>query len=139
MNEYRYKNFDIGTEAKFTVEITEDMVNSFFTCSGDHNPLHINRDYAVNMGFNDKVVYGMLTASLYSTLSGVYLPGKYCILKEVNTSFHNPVYIGDHLTVKGKVTEKHDSFKSAVIIAKTLNQNGKKVSRARITVGFYNE
>jgi 3-hydroxybutyryl-CoA dehydratase len=79
----------------------------------------------------------MLTASLYSTLAGMYLPGEKCILKSVEAYFKNPVYVGDTLKVSGIVKEKDDRFRQATVKAKIINQNGKTVSKATILVGFY--
>jgi 3-hydroxybutyryl-CoA dehydratase len=79
----------------------------------------------------------MLTASLYSTLAGMYLPGEKCILKSVETYFQNPVYVGDILNVSGVVKEKDERFQQVTVKAKITNQNGKTVSKATILVGFY--
>lgn len=137
MNEYKFEDLEIGTKCEFTALVTADMLDNFFKISGDCNPLHMDETYSINQGFEHKVVYGMLTASFYSTLAGVYLPGKYCILKELSTSFYRPVYIGDELTISGIVYEKNYDFNCALINAKIVNQLGKRVSKARITAGFY--
>jgi len=76
-----------------------------------------------------------MTASFYSTLVGVYLPGKYCILQEIETSFYNPVYIGDVLTIKGVATEKNVVLRRIEITAKIVNQSEKRISKAKIMVG----
>ena len=123
------------TNADFKVTITNEMMDQFLAISGDINPMHVDIDYAKSNGYNDKLVYGMLTASFYSTLVGVYLPGKYCILQEIETSFYNPVYIGDILTIKGAVTQKDKVLKRLGITAKIVNQNGKRISKAKIMVG----
>lgn len=77
----------------------------------------------------------MLTASLYSALAGVYLPGKYCLLHEMDSSFNLPVYIGDSLHVTGVIKEKNDVFRFVIIKATITNQHGQKVSRATIRAG----
>lgn len=89
-------------------------------------------------GYNDKLVYGMLTASFYSKLVGVYLPGEYCLFHECDVQWPKPVYIGDVLTVVGKVIEKNEQFRRIKIKAFIKNQNGDKVSRAVLTVGVLN-
>lgn len=137
MNDYNFSNFDIGTTASFSVTITSDKMDSFLSICSDENPMHMSDDYAREKGFSSRLVYGMLTASMYSTLAGMYLPGEKCILKEVNTSFQKPVYIGDTLTITGKVKEKDSRFNQATVNAKIVNQNGQTVSKAKILVGFY--
>jgi len=136
MNCYQFDDIiENETKADFKVTITSEMMDQFLAISGDINPMHIDSEYAKDFGYNDKLVYGMMTASFYSTLAGVYLPGKYCLLQEIETSFYHPVYICDTLTIKGVVTEKHNVLKRIEISAKITNQNGKKISKAKIMVG----
>ena len=117
------------------MRITDEMMEKFQFISGDNNPLHTDEDFAKSKGFKGRVVYGMLTASLYSCLAGVYLPGKNCLLCSVHADFLNPIFIGDTLTVTGKITEKYDSVRHVIIKAVIKNQDGKKISRAKIEAG----
>jgi len=123
------------TAAEFQVVITDEMMKAFYEISGDDNPMHMDSDYAKARGYADRIVYGMLTASFYSKLVGVYLPGEYCLLQEVETSFYNPVYVGDVLTVSGVVAEKNEAVRRLVVKAKIVDQNGKRISKAEIKVG----
>ncbi len=135
MNEYRYEEIDIGQRESFSVTVTEEMMSSFCAITGDINPLHNDEDYAVSKGHPGKVVYGMLTASLLSTLAGVYLPGKNSLIHEVKIKFSKPVYIGDTLTVEGIVEEKHDVYSLIILKVLIRNQNGDKVLKATMQVG----
>lgn len=135
MKEYKFSDLYKGLSEQFTVTITAEMHDSFTALSGDMNPMHIDKEYAVSNGFIDRVVYGMMTSSFVSTLAGCWLPGKYCLLQEVNLSFANPAYIGDTLTITGTVSELFDNFKRAKIKVRITNQNGKTISRGHITTG----
>lgn len=139
MNCYKYEEIEVGFSAEFKCHIDESMLNDFKKISGDVNPLHIDDCFARKQNFPRRVAYGMLIASFYSTLAGVYLPGKYCLLQSVNTDFISPVYIDDDLLVKGYVLEKNDSVKRIVIKACIINQHGKKVSKAKIEAGILDE
>ena len=97
--------------------------------------MHTDADYAKENGFKDALVYGLLTTSFYSTLAGVYLPGKHCLLQEVSAQFAKPVFVGDALTVSGKVAEVQETFRRIVIKARIVNQDGVTVNRATITAG----
>ena len=70
MNRYSYDDIKIGQSAEFSREITAEMMEQFRVMSGDDNPLHTDENFAKDRGFPGKVVYGMLTASLYSCLGG---------------------------------------------------------------------
>ena len=135
MNEYTYEEITVGQKESFEVTVTDEMMASFCAITGDINPLHNDSDYAVSKGHPGRVVYGMLTGSLLSTLAGVYLPGKRSLIQEVKIKFPKPVYIGDTLTVEGVVEEKHDSYSLIIIKVTIKNQKGEKVCRARMQVG----
>ncbi len=136
MNKYSFSEMKIGLEESFSVTIDASKLDKFLDISNDINPLHVDSEYAKEKGFDDRVVYGLLTASFYSTLVGVYLPGKYCILQGIDIQFSKPVYIDDTLTVTGKVSYINEAYKQIEIKATIVNQYGEKVSKATIKTGL---
>jgi acyl dehydratase len=141
VNEFRLADLTVGQQVctppppQGAIVITDEMVAMFTAISGDISPIHVSEQFAQERGFNDRVVYGMLTASFYSTLVGVYLPGKYCVFQECAVSFHKPVYVGDSLHITGKITEIHTEFKRITIKAEIRNQRNERVSKATLIVG----
>jgi 3-hydroxybutyryl-CoA dehydratase len=133
--EYHWADLQVGLRHEFQVVITAAMIDRFRDDSGDTNPLHTDAAYARSQGFSGPVVYGLLTASFYSTLAGVYLPGKYSLLHGVDVSFLSPVFIGDELKVSGEVAHLNDAYRQARIEAAIHNSNGLRVSRATLKVG----
>ncbi len=136
MNEYRFEDLRIGKEEYFTVTVTEEMMKQFMDLSGDVNPLHTDDDFAVEQGYREKVVYGLLTTSFISKLIGVLLPGKYCLLQGIDVKYTKPVYAGDILIVKGIIDELHESVRRASIKVEIINQDEKKVVKGKVEVGF---
>ena len=136
MNEYELKDLKIGMTEEFCVKITEEMQDNFRQITGDINPMHSDKKFAKQRGFSDKLVFGMLTASFFSKLVGVYLPGKNCLFQECkDIRFHSPVFVGNELTVKGEITEIDERFGRIVIKATIHNQENKKVCSAKLMVG----
>jgi 3-hydroxybutyryl-CoA dehydratase len=136
----RVLNFDevqVGLSTTFVVTITEAMLLAFGGISGDLNPLHVDAAYAQSVGHPTPVVYGMLTASFYSQLVGMHLPGKHALLQQVEVGFTAPVYVGDLLKVEGVVADVHESVRQIEIKASISNQHTQQVSRAKIRVGMY--
>lgn len=138
MNEYTLENIRVGMKESFTHEITEEMENAFRLISKDENPLHWDDDYAKSISggkYKKHVTFGMLTASLYSTIAGVYLPGKYSLIHSFDElSFMKPVFMGDVLIVDGEVTEVDEALKMIRIKVIIKNQKGEKVSRAKMKI-----
>ena len=139
MNLYKFVDINVGLEESFSVRVNSEKLDEFLKISGDINPLHTDAEYSKSKGFSDRVVYGMLTSSFFSTLVGVYLPGKYCILQSVDIQFSKPVYIDDILTITGKVSYINEAYKQLEIKAVIINQDNKKVSKATIKVGVIDE
>ena len=138
MNEYKYADIQIGQTETFTKEITLDMENKFREISEDINPLHYDDNFAIEISkgkFKKHVTFGMLTVSLYSTATGVYLPGKYCLIHSFDEiSFLSPVFVGDVLTIEIKVTDKNDSLNLLHLKIIIKNQNNKTVSKAKMKI-----
>lgn len=138
MNEYTIDDIEIGMQVSFKRDITIEMEESFRTISGDENPLHKDDSFAEEISngkFKKHATFGMLTASLYSTMAGMYLPGKYSLIHSFDElSFLNPVFVGDELEVTGKVVDKNTDLKLIVLKVIIKNQEKKTVSRAKMKV-----
>ena len=136
MNHYSFEDIKIGLSESYSVKITSDMMDSFREISGDINPLHNDSEFAKEHGFDDRVVYGMLTSSFLSTLAGVYLPGEKSLIHEVDVKFKKPVFVGDVLTVKGEVSDINPDFKVFTMKVTMTDQNDEKVLRGSMRIGF---
>lgn len=138
MNEYTFDEIEVGQTASFQKEITVEMENMFREISGDENPLHKDDAFASEISggkYTSHVAFGMLTASLYSTIAGMYLPGKYSLIHSFEElSFLKPVFAGDVLTVTGEVIDKNEMLKLIRLKVEIKNQDNKKVSRAKMKV-----
>lgn len=135
MNAYTFDEIAIGHKESFAVTVTEAMMTHFLKLTRDENPLHTDESFARQMGYPGKVVYGMLTASLFSTLAGVYLPGLHSLIHRVETEFPKPVFLGDRLTVSGVVKEKDTLFRTIEVRLMITNGDGEKVCRGKMRIG----
>lgn len=136
MNHYTLADMIPGLTESFTVTVTEEMMDAFKAITGDCSPIHVDAEYAQGRGYPGRVVYGMLGASFFSTLAGVYLPGEHCLLHGVDCKFAKPIFIGDTLTVTGTVVNVSEAVAEAEIKAVITNQDGKKVTRGVIRAGL---
>lgn len=135
MNEYTFEELKEGMKECFSVTITEKMMDVFRDLTGDINPLHNDKNYAKEKGYESKVCFGMLSASFLSTLAGVYLPGKYSLIQSVEVKFSKPVFPGEILEISGKVTEKNDTFRFIKVKAEAKTPSGEKKLKAVMQIG----
>ena len=74
--ERSYSSINIGDVEEFQRRVTIEDIDKFTELSGDNNPLHNDEDYAKTTTFGSRIAHGMLVSSYFSTLVGMYLPGK---------------------------------------------------------------
>ena len=137
MKEYQFSDLRIGMTESFSHVITTEQEESFREITGDLNPLHQDDAFALESGqgkFKKHITFGMLTAAFYSTLAGMYLPGKYSLIHSLEIKFTQPVYTGDTLIITGEIVGLQEELKLLEIKAKIENQAGQCVSKARIKV-----
>jgi len=99
---YYLEDLEVGMSDSFAKTITDADVCLFAGISGDTNPVHINEDYAKTTMFGKRIVHGMFSAALISTVAGTKLPGPGAIYVDQSVKFKAPVFIGD--TAKATVT-----------------------------------
>lgn len=99
------KDISTGLFDEFEEEITVEKIREFSKMSGDYNPLHNDLDFAKELGKPDLIAHGAIQQYLISRLAGMYLPGKYCILKKIDTTYLQPIYPNQKVITKGTVTK----------------------------------
>jgi len=94
----RIDDFAVGQHVTFTKTFTEDDMQRFIEITGDVNPLHVDEEFARRTPFGHRVLQGMLTASIFSTMVGMLLPGTGAIYRSQTLNFLLPVYLGETVT-----------------------------------------
>jgi 3-hydroxybutyryl-CoA dehydratase len=95
----------VGMTVSIENTVTEQDVIDFARVSGDHNPLHMDEDYARQTQFKGRIAHGALSASYISAILGNDLPGPGAVFMELNLKFVRPVRIGDTVTSSAEVIE----------------------------------
>jgi len=122
LNEYNYEDIPVGKEFEFEKVFSLDDLKLFQKLTGDSNPLHTDKEYAMESGFEDQVVYGLLAGSLFSSLVGMMCPGKNNIYLTQNYNFKKPVYPNRKLIVRGKILDKIPGINMITIKTEILSE-----------------
>lgn len=125
LNDLKFEDIKIGDSYSFERIIDEDMMRKFADLTGNYNPLHYDQDYASRSEFGGKIAYGMLLASLFSTLFGMLCPGKPALCLSHELYFKNPLMVGDRASVSGEVISKSSSTR--VLEIKTVIKNSQSI------------
>ena len=107
----KYEDVLINDVFTFNHTFSRRDLDAFSQLSGDRNLLHLDGDFALRKGFKTEVVFGMLSAALFSRLIGMYCPGKNALYLSQSVDFKKPLFLNSEITVKGTVLKKFDKFK----------------------------
>lgn len=119
-----FQDIKLGAVYEFKKKITRDEGMSFVKLVGNYNPLHIDESYASKTIFGKTIVHGMLAASLFSTLLGMYCPGKKSLCLSQSLQFKLPIYYGDEVIVRGSVIGKNDTTQM-ITLRTEITKDGK--------------
>jgi len=122
ITDYKFDQIDLGLKKEFTVKITESMIADFAKISGDYNPSHMDEKYAKSTTFKNRICHGMLLATFFSRLIGMYLPGKHALYFSQSLNFQNPCFVNDVITIKGEVIDKSVATRLITIKTSIYNQ-----------------
>lgn len=134
MSGYSINEIYIGMKKSVTKTISESDVYTYAGLIGDINPVHVNAEYAKTTRFGERIVHGMLTASFFSTIVGMLIPGADAIYLGQTCKFLLPVKFGDTITATGEVISMRPEKKIAVMRTTIVNQRGELVIDGEATV-----
>ena len=104
--------------------ISRTILALYAGASGDHNPIHIDIDFAKNIGLKDVFAHGMLVMSyLGRAITDTILQSR---LKDFKVRFCSITNIGDILTCGGEVIEikERNNIKVVILELHVIDQDG---------------
>jgi len=116
-----YDELNVGQTAEFTKAVNQNEITLFATLSGDHNPVHLDAEYAAQSPFKECIAHGMISGALISAAVAMTIPGPGTIYIGQTMSFLRPVKIGDVITVKLEIIEKSAKYR-VKIATRVFNQ-----------------
>lgn len=92
--------------------------------SGDHNPIHVDSDFAKVAGLPDVFAHGMLSMAWLGRLLTHWVPQP--AIRELSVRFAAITHVGERITCAGRVTGKfeRDGQRYVRVDLTTINQDG---------------
>ena len=105
-------------------------------CVGGTSRCHVDIDFAKKFGFKDVFAHGMLSMAFLGRLVTSWVPQKQ--VRGLGTRFTSITWVGDVITVSGKVTGKRekDGEQLVDLEVKCTNQNGQDTLQGTATVAL---
>ena len=126
--------FSLGDSAEITKTIEQADIDAFANVTGDHNPVHVDEEFAKTTRFGRRIAHGMLTASLISAVLANKLPGEGSVYLGQTLQFVAPVFPGDEITARVTVREMREDKPILKLETVCVNQRGEIVIRGEATV-----
>jgi 3-hydroxybutyryl-CoA dehydratase len=123
---YLFEDLYVGMETSSSNIITDHNIREFAMLSGDHNPVHLDDNYASTSRFKKRIAHGLMSASYFSALFGTRIPGPGCVYVAQSLQFKKPVYIDDEV-VATVVIQAIDSDKRRVTFSTNCTVSNKVV------------
>ncbi len=116
--------------------ITRSTLALFAGASGDHNPIHIDIDFAKSVGLDDVFAHGMLGMAYLGRFLTLFTDQKN--LRSYSVRFSSITQVGAELKCSGKVTEifeeKDEKFLKLELSATDQNNDVKLMGDAVIAL-----
>ena len=116
-----------GSTAQRSKTITKDDIQRFADLTGDHNPVHLDEQFAGTTRFKRPIAHGMLVASQVSSVLANELPGPGSIYLSQTLKFIAPVYPGDTVTATVTVIALREDKPVLTLETICTNQLGQRV------------
>jgi acyl dehydratase len=102
--------------------------------SGDHNPIHVDVDFAKSAGMKDVFAHGMLSMCFMGRLITQLVPQ--ARVKSFGVRFVAITWIGDEITVKGRVAAVDPEQKAITLELTCTNQNNETTLQGKAVVSM---
>lgn len=92
--------------------------------SGDHNPIHVDTDFAQSAGMPDVFAHGMLSAAWLGRLLTNWVPQS--AIRSLDVRFAAVTHVGERIRCTGRVAERfeHEGRRCVRLQVATANQDG---------------
>jgi acyl dehydratase len=97
--------------------------------SGDHNPIHVDSDFAQRAGMKDVLAHGMLSMAFMGRLVTSLVPQARVI--SLGARFQGMTWVGDEITVSGRVVEIDRERRRVSVDLSCRNQKGETTLSGR--------
>lgn len=125
--------FAVGDELPTVVKtVTQEVIRRYADASGDHNPLHIDPQFAATTTFGGTIAHGMLVLAYLSEMLTAAFGQRWAGGGQIKARFRAPARPGDTITASGRVTAVERG--TVRCEAGCLNQDGEVLVSADVEV-----
>lgn len=129
----RATTHEVGDELPvITKTLTQDKIASYAEASGDHNPLHIDHEFAATTQFGGTIAHGMLVLAYISEMMTAAFGDAWPSGGRLKVRFRGAARPGDAVTAAGRVLGVEEGKISCEVECR--NQNGEMLISGETSV-----
>ncbi len=114
--------------------VTQEQVARYAEASGDHNPLHLDPEFAAGTPYGRPIAHGMLALAFLSELMAQEFGLAWLRQGRLKARFRAPVFPGDSVQAEGQL--KSEANGAAVYSVTLTNQDGAQAITGEATVAL---
>ena len=124
----------IGDKFSNERKVTDELIRAFADISGDHNPIHLDEEFAKTTQFGRRIAHGMISGALISAVLGNEFKGMKIVYLSQTMKFTAPVFIDDTVTATGTVTNIREDKPIVTVETVCTNQANKTVVKGEAMI-----
>jgi 3-hydroxybutyryl-CoA dehydratase len=112
--------------------LTQDQLNAYADASGDHNPIHIDPQFAAATPFGGTIAHGMLVLALIGEMLYAAHGDAWLASGKLKVRFKAPTRPGDTVTASAELSK--DAGGTREYAVQCVSQHGEVLIEGRATV-----
>ena len=114
----------VGDKYTTTREVTAELIRDFADLSGDHNPIHLDEEFARSTRFGRRIAHGMLSGAFISAVLGNEFDARKIVYLGQTMRFTAPTFIGDVITTTATITDIRKDKNIVTLTTECRKQTG---------------
>ena len=127
-------NLKIGDTFSTSRLVTDELIRKFADVSGDHNPIHLDEEFAKTTRFGKRIAHGMLSGAFISAVLGNEFKERKIVYLSQTMKFTAPVFLDDTVTATATVTNIREERGIVTLETVCTNQNGETLVKGEAAV-----
>ena len=106
--------------------VSQEQIDAYAVASGDHNPIHLDPEFARSVGLPGTIAHGMLDMAILGEAVGRWAGG-FERVAELACRFSKPLLPGDTVTCSGRVVAVDPEAATATLQLEATSSRGDRV------------
>ena len=117
----------------FSRIVTQEQINAYADASGDHNPIHLDSEFARSVGLPGTIAHGLLEMGIVAEAIDSWAGGNANLLS-LSCRFSKPLLPGDTIICTGTVISVDDSGVATLEVGASSDRGDRVLTNGRATV-----